>query len=308
MEFGLVLSQINTKWEYLLSDARRAEEAGLDSVWVIDHLLGPLDPEAPVFEAFSALGVVAGSTDRVRLGQLVTCVSFRNVGLLAKMAVTLDHASGGRLELGLGAGWYEEEYRAYGYPFPSAGVRLAQMAEALEIIQALWTQDEVSYRGEHYRLEEAICRPRPLQDPRPPIWIGGGGERVTLRQVALHADFANFGFGDPGQFRHKREVLARHCEEVGRPLEEIGLTTHIVQFLVAEDTQELDRKLDAFLFPPWEEDRIRDGGLVATVEEVIERLGELAEQGCTGVQLFFMDAVEGEGLELFAERIMPHFR
>ncbi len=158
MEFGLVLSQVGARWEHLEGDARAAEEAGLDSVWLVDHLLATLDPERGIFEAWTALAALTGRTERVRLGQLVTCVSFRNVGLLAMMASTLDHASGGRLELGLGAGWFEAEYRAFGYPFPSPGNRRRALAETLEALDLLFAGRPVDLEGLKSAEGDAIAK------------------------------------------------------------------------------------------------------------------------------------------------------
>jgi alkanesulfonate monooxygenase SsuD/methylene tetrahydromethanopterin reductase-like flavin-dependent oxidoreductase (luciferase family) len=190
MEFGLVLSQFNTRWGYLESDAAAAEEVGLDSVWLADHLLGTSGVESPVFEAWTALAYVAGVTERVRIGHLVNCVSFRNVGLMAKMASTLDHASGGRLDLGLGAGWHEPEYEAFGYPFGSRGERRRFFEEYLDALLALFTGNPVDMNGEHITLNQAVCSPPPVQQPHPPIVVGTGGE-LMRRVTGSKADVWN---------------------------------------------------------------------------------------------------------------------
>ena len=190
MEFGLVLSQFNTRWAYVESDAVAAEEAGLDSVWLADHLLGTTGRESPVFEAWTALAYIAGITERVRIGHLVNCVAFRNVGLMAKMASTLDHASGGRLELGLGAGWHEPEYEAYGYPFGSRGERRRFFEEYLDALLALFTGDPVDIDGEFLTLTQAVCNPPPVQQPHPPIVVGTGGEMMR-RITGSKADVWN---------------------------------------------------------------------------------------------------------------------
>ncbi|MDJ0959965.1 MAG: LLM class flavin-dependent oxidoreductase [Acidimicrobiia bacterium] len=190
MEFGLVLSQFNTRWSHVETDARAAEAVGLDSVWLADHLLGTTGAESPVFEAWTALAYLAGITERVRLGHLVNCVSFRNVGLMAKMASTLDHASGGRFELGLGAGWHEPEYTAFGYPFGSAGERRRYFEEYLDALIALFTGAPVDMAGEYITLEHAVCNPPPLQEPYPPIVVGTGGE-LMRRVTGAKADVWN---------------------------------------------------------------------------------------------------------------------
>lgn len=178
MEFGLVLSQFTDRWDHVAGDARAAEATGLDSVWLVDHLLNVRDPEAPVFEAWTALAAIAGLTERIRLGHLVNCVAFRNPGLLAKMATTLDHASGGRLELGLGAGWYEEEYRSFGWEYPSAGDRRRHFEAYLEALIRLFSGAPVDYEAAGIRLESAVVNPRPVQEPHPPIVVGAGRPRM----------------------------------------------------------------------------------------------------------------------------------
>lgn len=187
MEFGLVLTQFTDRWDHVVGDARLAEEVGLDSVWLVDHLLSVRDPAGPAFEAWTALSVIAGVTERVRLGHLVNCVGFRNPGLLAKMAVTLDHASGGRLDLGLGAGWYEAEYRSFGWDYPSAGDRRRYFEAYLEALLLLFSGDPVDFREAGVCLEGAVISPRPLQQPHPPIVVGAGGPRM-LEAVGRMAD------------------------------------------------------------------------------------------------------------------------
>lgn len=166
------------------------------------------------FEAFTTLAALAQHTSRIRLGQMVTCVGYRNVGLLAKEAACVDVFSGGRLILGIGAGWFDREYRAYGYDYPSNGDRLALLREALEVIPRLWTDETVTYEGRHLRFDGAYCDPKPIQQ-LPEIWVGGGGERVTLRIEAAHADKINWQVGLEG-FIRKSALLAQYCEEIGR--------------------------------------------------------------------------------------------
>jgi alkanesulfonate monooxygenase SsuD/methylene tetrahydromethanopterin reductase-like flavin-dependent oxidoreductase (luciferase family) len=175
VEFGLILTQFTDRWSHVENDARLAEEVGLDSVWLVDHLLSTSDAHGSLFEGWTALAFVAGITERVRLGHLVNCVSFRNPGLLAKMAATVDHASGGRLDLGLGAGWYQREYDAFDFPFGSAGERRRYFEEYVEALQALFSGQPVDYDGEFITLRGAVCRPGPVQQPHPPLVIGATG-------------------------------------------------------------------------------------------------------------------------------------
>jgi alkanesulfonate monooxygenase SsuD/methylene tetrahydromethanopterin reductase-like flavin-dependent oxidoreductase (luciferase family) len=190
VEFGLILTQFTDRWSHVESDAKAAEEVGLDSVWLADHLLGMLGEDAPVFEAWTTLAYLAAVTDRVRLGHMVNCVSFRNVGVLAKMACTFDHASGGRFELGLGAGWFEREYEAFGFEFRSAGARRRYFEEYLDALLALFTGEPVDMDGEYIELDRARCLPGPVQEPHPPIVIGTGGE-LMRRITGAKADTWN---------------------------------------------------------------------------------------------------------------------
>lgn len=206
--------------------ARRAEALGVRTLSFMDHWF-QMDASAPVddpmLEGYTALGFVAGKTDRLRLRMLVTGVTYRHPGLLAKTVTTLDVLSGGRAELGIGAAWYEREHIALGVPFPPAAERLERLEEAIEICLQFWSDDDGRYDGRHYALAETLCRPMPVSTPRPRIMIGGGGERKTLRLVARFADACNL-FGGPDEIRHKLEVLRRHCDDVGRDPNEIEVT------------------------------------------------------------------------------------
>lgn len=189
LKFGLQTSPHHVGYGELLQLWQQADALGYDSAWLFDHFM-PIsgDQTGPCFEGWTMLAALAVQTKRLQVGTLVTSVIYRNPAVLAKIAATLDVVSGGRLEMGLGAGWFEGETRAYGLPFPSTGERLAQLDEAIQIIRALWTQDTSNFTGQHFTLAEARCDPKPLQKPMPTIWVGGQGERVTLRIVAARAD------------------------------------------------------------------------------------------------------------------------
>ena len=207
---------------------KSADEAGFASLWVMDHVfqiqyVGPV--EDPMLEGYSALSYLAGVTERVKLGTLVTGVIYRHPGILLKTAITLDVLSRGRAYLGIGAGWFEREARGLGVPFPSTKERFEQLEETLQIAHQMWSGEVAPYRGVHYHLGETLNSPQALSRPHPPIMIGGMGERKTLRLVAKYADACNlFAFAGSDVIRHKLDVLRRHCEDVGRPYEEIERT------------------------------------------------------------------------------------
>jgi len=202
--------------DHLLAFASDVERLGFDSVWLYDHLL-PVPPSpSPSLEAWTSLAGLAHATKRVRLGTMVTSISFRNPAHLAKMASTLDGLSGGRLEFGLGAGWYEEEHRAFGYPFPSPGERSRRLSEGLQVILKLWTGDRTTFTGEYFSTRDAWCWPRPVQSPHPRVWVGGRGERITLRVAATYADAWNLSGGSIDEFRAKSRVLEKWCETASR--------------------------------------------------------------------------------------------
>jgi F420-dependent oxidoreductase-like protein len=207
---------------------KTADEAGFASIWVMDHFfqIGVVgEVEEPMLEGYSALNFLAGITQQVKLGTLVTGVHYRYPGILLKTATTLDVLSGGRAYLGIGAGWNERESRGLGVPFPSTAERFERLEEALQIAHQMWSGEVKPYKGKHYRLEEAMSNPPAMSRPHPPIMVGGTGEKKTLRLVAQYADACNlFAYGGAGTIRHKLEVLKRHCEDVGRDYEEIERT------------------------------------------------------------------------------------
>lgn len=214
---------------HLRTIAEASEEAGFDTLWVMDHffqlepMIGPADNA--MLEAYSTLTYLAGITDRIRLGTLVTGVQYRTAGYLAKAVTTLDVLSGGRAWLGIGAGWYERESQGLGFPFPATGERFERLEEAIQIILQMWSGDRSPYKGQHYQLAELINSPQVVTEPRPPILIGGSGEKKTLRMVAQYADACNlFAFGGPEELKHKLDVLKGHCEALDRDYDEISKT------------------------------------------------------------------------------------
>jgi F420-dependent oxidoreductase-like protein len=294
-------------WARTVELAKIAERVGYDHLWVYDHVeTVPRREATHVFEAFTTLAALSQQTEHIRLGQLVTCSSYRNAGLLAKEAAGVDVMSGGRLILGLGAGWYEREYAAYGYSYLSAGSRLAVLEETIVVVKRLWTEETVTFDGEHLRLDGAYCDPKPLQQ-LPEIWVGGGGERVTLRIAAQHADKTNWQVGLE-EFVHKSRVLREHCERLGRDFDSI-VRTH------GPDCQVFDTQADVQAWLEsggggdlWGRDDpetyMRDN-FVGTVEQVTEKVQGYVDAGCREFVLWFRDFPESESMERFATEVAP---
>lgn len=295
-------------WARSVELARLAERIGYDHLWVYDHFeTVPRREPTHCFEAFTMLAALSQLTTRARLGQLVTCASYRSPGLLAKQAACIDVFSGGRLVLGLGAGWYAREYQAYGYEFLPARTRLDALEETVTVIPRLWADETVSFAGRHVRLDGAYCDPKPLQRPRPPILIGGGGERVNLRIAAVHADATNWQVGLDA-FIHKSKILQEHCERAGRDFAAI-LRTHAPDCRLFDSDRDLQRWLDSpgggslwGRSPP--EDYVREN-LVGTVEEVAEKVQGFVDAGCRGFVLWFRDYPSSESLERFWAEVVP---
>ena len=295
-------------WARTVELASLSERLGYDHVWVYDHVeTVPRREPTHVFEAFTTLAALSQRTTKIRLGQLVSCASYRNAGLLAKEAAGIDVMSGGRLILGLGAGWYEREYVAYGYSFPPPRERLAVLEETVVAVRRLWSEERVTFAGEHLRLDDALCDPKPLQQ-HPEVWIGGGGERVTLRIAARHADKTNWQVGLE-EFVRKSEILRSHCEAEGRDFDEI-VRTHGPDCRLFDD----DSSLAAWLESPggghlWGRDEhesyVRDN-FVGTVPMVTEKVQAFVDAGCREFVLWFRDFPESESLERFALEVVPN--
>jgi F420-dependent oxidoreductase-like protein len=243
MRYGLKLSQDATIDE-LRAVWRVADEAGFDHCWCMDHLatLGPRD-DGPIFEAWALLAGVAVATSRTRIGCMVTGNTYRHPAVLAKAAVTVDHLSEGRLEFGLGAGWAENEHTMLGLPFGTKGNRADWLEEACEIIRSLWTQPRTSFDGTHYKISEAVAEPKPVQQPYPPIWIGGSGRQRTLRITARYADVWNAAGGSPEEVAEVSAVLDQRCEEIGRDPAQIRRS---VQIRAAEANDELLEQAESY--------------------------------------------------------------
>lgn len=294
------------KWDRTVAVAVAAEELGYDSIWLYDHFHNvPRPAHETVFECWTALAALSQVTERIRLGQMVGCNSYRNPALLAKITSTLDVVSNGRLEWGIGAGWYENEYRAYGYDFPKPKDRIGMLRETVEIVRSMWSERETTYKGKYYEVVRANCDPKPMQSPRPPILIGGGGEQLTLRVVAELADCSNFG-GELSEWTRKRDTLWGHCDAVGRDPRQIRLTWSPEIFIRRTDAEIASAGSRSL----WGEDveSWRAGNLVGTPEEVADKVGRYIAAGCRGFVPWCADYPDTESMELFATEVMPRFR
>lgn len=332
MRLGLALPHYDTSlggreasWDGVMRTARAAERAGFDSVWVSDHLFldwgkygGPSAPQGSL-ECLTTLAGLAGVTERVRIGSLTLCNDLRNPGLVAKMAATVDLLSGGRLDLGLGAGWYEPEYELAGIAFDPAATRIRRLGEAAEIIARLLEGEDLTFEGRYYSMKGAICRPGPHQSPRPPIWIGGKGD-LLLRTAARHADGWNLSWiGSLEAYGERAAAAARACEETGR--DPASLRRSVGAYVLAgKDERDLRRRFERLVVGTprgvlpevergsavsWEE--FRSTRVAGTVQQVVDRLGELADMGVEEVivslgalpfQVSDLDDVELVGAEI----------
>ncbi|NBU64958.1 MAG: LLM class F420-dependent oxidoreductase [Chloroflexia bacterium] len=234
------------QYEAMTTVAREAEQAKFDSIWVYDHFHTVPTPEIETtFECWSITAGLSRDTKSIKIGQMVTCNGYRNPALLAKIASTIDVMSAGRLLCGLGAGWYEHEWRAYGYGFPDVPERMRAFREAVEIVVKMWTEEKPTYQGKFYTINEPINEPKGIQTPHIPLWLGGGGEKVTLKLVAKYAQACNVGGGDPALVSQKLAILKEHCETLGRSYDAITKSTSINVFMLkpGEDAEQATAKV-----------------------------------------------------------------
>jgi F420-dependent oxidoreductase-like protein len=284
-------------WDTTLAAARACEQAGLDSVWLADHFMFPdtdhPEREVPVFDCMVALGAIAACTSRIRIGELVLGVPYRNPALLAKMLTTLDVIAHGRTIVGLGAAWHEPEFVAYGWPFPSVRERMERLEEAVQIVDRLMSERPASFSGKHFTVEGAYNDPMPVQKPRPPIMIGGSGEKVTLRLVAQYAEMSNVN-GDPATVAHRYDVMRQHCERVGRSPEAV-IRCNDTGLLIAANERELAAKKERF------GDKFN---LIGTPDQIIDGLERYAKAGSQYVTFNMPDASDVEPILLLGETVV----
>jgi len=273
-----------------------------DSAWVADHVVPWAQWQAietPTVECWTTLTFLAARYPELTWGPIVLCQSYRNPALLAKMVANLSAFLPGKVVFGIGAGWKQDEYRAYGWPFPGAGTRLRQMTDTIEIARRLWTEDNVTYEGSEYQVHDAYLNPKP--DPLPPIMIGGGGERTTLRIVAQHADWWNIPGGSRENYARKLAILRGYCAEIGRDFDSIRKTWACEVVSVARTSAEARRIAEASPFYSGE-------GLIGTPDEVIAQLRQWIDLGVTHFQFRFADFPRTDGIELFMEEVLPHVK
>jgi F420-dependent oxidoreductase-like protein len=308
LRFGIHAGQQHATFAEYLAIWRLAEDVGLDWASVFDHFL-PIqsDPTGPCFEGFTLLSAMAAHTTRLRCGIIVTGVTYRNPAVLANMAATIDHVSGGRMEMGLGAAWYEDEHDQYNIPFPRIGVRMDMLDDACRIVKALWTQETATVAGRHFSVTDARCEPKPVQSPLP-LWIGGSGEKRTLRIVAEHATGWNTFHGDVAAYQHKLDVLAGHCADVGRDPSTIRKQV-VLRAILGETEAEADdtaRERAAAAGVPVEQ--MVEGMVVGTPEQCAARLEDHRRLGVADFLLLARPPADERTIGLFAQQVAPAVR
>jgi F420-dependent oxidoreductase-like protein len=289
----------NKQFSLLKNIVLESEQLGYDAVWLDDHLMYK---NWPILESWTTLSALSSLTSRIRLGTMVSCNQHRNPALLAKTAASLDVLSNGRVEFGIGAGAQEAEHIAYGFDFPKLGVRVERLGEALEVITEMWTQEKASYQGKHYTLKDAVCEPKPLQKPHPPITVGGIAEKHTLKVTAKYADRFDWGFlPSVDLYKRKLGTLENHCKTVGRDFSEIERSCWPGgQVLIAQNQKELDEKIAKLKPANSSFEDFKKITLAGTPDECRERLQAFVDLGVTYFMLFFADLPSVEGLRLFA--------
>ncbi|HEX7408999.1 MAG TPA: TIGR03560 family F420-dependent LLM class oxidoreductase [Candidatus Binatia bacterium] len=309
--FGVHTGPQNCTLDDLRQVWHLADRSGFHWLSIWDHfypaMIIPGDARGPCFEAVSIMTALAAETTQARIGSLVYCMAYRHPAVLAKAMATIDHVSGGRMELGLGAGWSQIEFEAYGIPFLPIKDRLDQLEEGVQIIRGLFTQETTTFLGKHYCVTEARCEPKPVQ-PRPRIWLGGQGEKRLLRMVAKYADGWNVPFLGPELYAQKNQVLTQWCEKERRDPHTV-LRTVNVGLAIGRDEAEAQRKRAAL-----QEQFgvalgfLESGMLIGTPQQVIDRIGEYVDAGAEWIILALRGPFDVEGLQVFIDRVLPAFR
>ena len=285
-----------------------ADNLGFDSIYAYDHLIPFFkdDTEKNIFECFTLLSAAATITNKIKIGQIVTCNSYRNPALLAKMLSTLDVISNGRIELGIGAGWYEKEYVAYGYDFSTHITRIRQLDESISIIKELWTRRSASFSGRYYMLKDAICNPKPIQKPHPIIMVGGSGEKYLLKVVAKHADRYNNFFGSPNELKKKIAVLKEHCNTFRRDYKQIQHSV-VLPCIITESEVDVNQIIARYKRNDKTTKQYLNylvGGITVGIpEKIIKGLNEYVELGITHFIIHFI-GLNNSVLKLFRSKVV----
>jgi len=309
IEFGIQTGPQHVTYPELLSVWQHVEREGFDHAWTFDHFI-PIfsNPLGPCFEGWTMLTALMAQVPRLRAGTLVTGNSYRHPALLANMAATLDVVSGGRLEMGIGAGWWEMEYKAYGLDFPPVADRIRALEESVQIMKQLWTEPRANFAGKHYTVTDALCEPKPVQTPHIPIWIGGAGPKLTLRVVARHADGWNTFLMPREDYQILLGALEQHCDKAGRDPDTIRKSL-ACSLVIDTDSAKLDDKLAAVARARGSTpDQVRSRTLVGTPDEVSNQVLSLAEQGVDHIILSIRAPYPEDDLTLFAREVIPRVR
>jgi F420-dependent oxidoreductase-like protein len=322
MDFGVFvpqgwrmdLTEIKDPVEQYAAMTRVAQEADngpWDSIWVYDHFHTTPEPTMnTTFESWTISATLARDTKRVFVGQMVNCNGYRNPALFAKIASTVDVASAGRLYAGFGAGWYEHEWRAYGYGFPETKERMAAFKEGVQIIHKMWTEDYPTFEGKYYTIDKPINEPKSHKPGyKIPLWIGGGGPKVTLKLVAQYGDACNVGGGDAGMAKEKLDILAQHCEKLGRNMDEIRKSTSLNVYPIAKGAD--PTQATAAVRKTYEDvsyDKFAEGTFVGDADAIIERVSSLRDAGLDYIINYIPGvAYDSEPMQRYAEEVIPAF-
>jgi len=291
------------QWNTILESAKKIENYEFESLWVYDHFHTVPSPTLqPTYECWSLMAALSQTTNKIRLGQMCTCNSYRNPAYLTKVASNIDVMSNGRLEFAIGAGWYDQEYEAYGYDYPADGERLKMLEEALLIYIEMTTKDEATFNGEYYKIKKAINEPKPIQKPYPPLWVCGGGEKVTLKLLAKYGDYGNWDVDHEG-FKHKSKILEKHCIDLNRDYKSITRTLH-TNVIIGENTKDLNSKIKKISNDTSIPDSyFMNRPLVGTKDKVFEYLDEFEDLGCKYLIAYVADIAWGNTLDILKERL-----
>ena len=297
------------QYEFSKSIATIADNLKFDSIYAYDHLIPHYkdDMQKNIFECFTLLSALAVITEKVKIGQIVVCSSYRNPSLLAKMLSILDIISKGRVELGIGAGWYEQEYLAYGYDFSSNITRIMQLDESIKIIKAMWIQKYASFQGKYYKIKDAICNPKPIQKPHPLIMVGGSGEKYLLKVVAKHADRYNLFFGSPNEMKRKISILKEYCDIIGRNYKKDIQYSVVLPCIIRESEDEVnkvliqnkrkDKSVEQYI------QYLVNGSTIGTPEKILQGISKYLDIGVRHFVLHFI-GLNDSSLRLFDSKVI----